>query len=289
MPTNLLWLNGETMPIEEGRVGVEDRGFLFSDGIYEVVLFYDGRPFMMREHLERWEFSARGILLHSPGTLDQRAARIAELVERSGHRDAMVYGQLTRGASVRNHLFPSADTPPTEMWFVRPAPKYAPETKENGVALITHADERWAHCEYKTISLLPNCLAKEHARRAGAFEALLHREGVVTECSASNAWCVRDGVVFTHPISPRILCGITRMAIIEVARACGVEVREQAVGVAEFRAADEAFISSTTMEVMPATKLDHAPIGDGRVGPVTKTLMAALRERVMAECEAAAV
>jgi len=289
MAANLLWLNGEIMPIDEGRIGVEDRGFLFSDGIYEVVAFYDGRPFMMREHLERWEYSARGIMLESPGTLDERMARIADLVERSGHRNAMAYGQLTRGCATRNHLFPAAGTPATELWFVRPAPKYAPEFKEQGVALASQPDDRWAHCEYKTISLLPNCLAKERAKRAGAFEALLHRDGVVTECSSSNAWCVRDGVVFTHPISPRILCGITRMAIVETAKAIGVEVRERAVGVAEFRDAEEAFISSTTMEVMPATRLDNAPIGDGRVGPVTRRLMAALRERIEADCEMAGV
>ncbi len=287
MAQDLLWLNGLVSPISDGRINVEDRGFLFSDGIYEVVLFYNGRPFMLSEHLDRWESSAAGIMLDSPGTRAQREQRILELVAQSGHANAMVYGQLTRGAARRNHLFPDeATTPPTELWFVRPAPVYAADMRENGVALKSHPDERWAQCQYKTIGLLPNCLAKERARRAGCFEALLVREnGVVTECSASNAYCVRDGVIFTHPLTNRILPGITRMAILATAKSIGLEVREQAVTLDEFRSADEAFISSSTMEVMPATRLDGGSIADGRVGAVTRRLMAAVHERVRFECE----
>jgi len=285
MATDLLWLNGAITPIVEGRVPIEDRGLLFSDGIYEVVLFYNGVPFMLREHLERWAFSARGLMMEDPRTIEWREAMIRDLVHQSGHGDAMVYGQLTRGVARRNHIFPDAEsTPPTEFWFVRETPRHNPEHYETGVSLISHPDERWAHCEYKTISLLPNCLAKERARRAGCFEAIQVREdGTVTEGTTSNAYCVRRGVLYTHPISARILGGITRGAILELARELEIEVREEAVSIDDFRAADEVFLSSTTMEVMPATRLDGHEIGDGRVGEVTRRLRHALRERIVEE------
>ncbi|MBX3729916.1 MAG: aminotransferase class IV [Candidatus Sumerlaeia bacterium] len=290
MPRDLLWLNGQVMDIAEGRLPVEDRATNFGEGIYEVILFYDGRPFLLREHLERWEFSARGIEIVSPGTLPERFDRLCALVEESGHRNAMVYGQLSRGVAKRNHLFPDpAVVPPTEFWFVRPAPVHKAEHYANGVKLVSHPDERWPHCHYKTIALLPNCLAKNRAQRAGGFEALLYREdGTVTECSASNAWCVRGGEVWTHPATNRILAGITRRAIIEEARALGLAVREEAVSLAGFKSADEVFVSSTTMEVMPVSAIDEARIGKGAPGPVTAKLRSALRERVERDCAAAA-
>jgi D-alanine transaminase len=285
MAKDLLWLNGTVTAIEDGRVPIEDRGLLFSDGIYEVVLFYDGVPFMIREHLDRWSFSAQGIMLDDPRDNHWRESMIRDLVAQSGHRNAAVYGQMTRGTARRNHLFPDpATTTPNEFWFVRAAPVHKAEHYENGVALLSHPDERWANCHYKTISLLPNCLAKERARLASCFEALLVREdGIVTECSTSNAYCLRDGVLCTHPRTPRILGGVTRIAILALARELGIPVREQPVHIDDFRAADEAFISSTTMEVMPATRLDGTPIGDGRVGEVTRRLRRALRERILGE------
>lgn len=284
MPQDLLWLDGNITRIEDGRVSVEDRGFNFSDGIYEVILACNGRPFMLREHLERWEFSAAGIMLASPGTLAEREARILDLLERSGHRSAAIYGQLTRGSARRNHLFPDeATTPPTELWWVRPAPVYASELRANGVTAISHPDERWLHCQYKTIGLLANVLAKERAKRAGAWEAILYREdGTVTESAVSNAWCVRQGTLYTHPLTPRILGGMTRKAVLALAAEFGMPVREEAVTLDQFRKADEAFVSSTTIGVMPVTKLDGAPIGTGRPGPITVRLMNELLERMAA-------
>src|SRR5690606_23718316 len=178
-------------------------------------------------------------------TIEWRSAMLRDLVAQSGHRDAMVYGQMTRGVSRRNHLFPDpATTPPTEFWFVRPAPRHNAEHYENGVALISHPDERWAHCHYKTISLLPNCLAKERARRAGCFEAVQVRPGgIVTEGTTSNIYCVRKGTLYTHPAGQEILSGITRMAILQLARELEIPVREEAVHIADFRAADEIFLS----------------------------------------------
>lgn len=286
MPRDLLWINGETMPVEGALLPLEDRATVFGEGIYEVAIFYDGQPFMLREHLERWEQSAAGIELVSPGTLEEREARVCALVEQSGHLDAIVYGQLSRGHARRNHLFPDPRTvAPTEFWIVRKAPVHKAECYRAGVRLVSQPDERWAHCHYKTISLLPNCLAKERAHRAGGYEALLFREdGTVTECSSSNAYCVRGGVVWTHPATNRILEGVTRQAIMAAAASLGIPVREQAVTLEEFKQADEAFISSTTMEVMPVTAVDEARIGAAKPGPVTLRLREAIRARVMREC-----
>lgn len=285
MAKNLLWLNGRISSIEEGRVSVEDRGLNFSDGIYEVAVYYNGRPFMAREHLERWHFSAEGLMMKAPGTIDERLETLQELVDESGHPSAMVYGQLTRGTAPRNHLFPSPPVEPTEFWFVKPAPRHSPELRANGAKLVTHPDERWVHCQYKTVSLLPNVLAKERAHRQGGYEALLWLpDGTVTECTSANAYCVRGGVVYTHPRTPRILGGITRLAILALAKSLGLEVREQSQTLEQFRRADEVFISSTTMEVMPATRIDDGAVGNGKVGPITNALAAGLRERIAEEC-----
>src|SRR5690606_1600112 len=160
-------------------------------------------------------------------------------------------------------------------------PKHPEHLYESGVKLTSHPDERWAHCHYKTISLLPNVLAKERAHREGSYEALLFREnGLVTECSSSNAYCVRDGVIYTHPLTPRILGGVTRIAVLRAARELGIEVREHAQTLTQFRNADEVFISSTTMEVMPVTKLDNDLIGCGLVGPVARQLRRSIRQAV---------
>ncbi|MCB2156887.1 aminotransferase class IV [bacterium] len=277
------------MPLSEGRVSVEDRGFQFADGIYEAIRCYDGVPLMLDEHLQRFENSARAILIEPPGTRDERAENIRSLVRESGFGDCLLYGQLTRGASPRKHTFPLAkDCPPTELWYVRELQAHAPEHYRDGVALLSHPDERWARCNIKSLALLPNVLAKERARRAGCFEALLYREdGTVTECGASNAYCVIDGVVRTHPLNNRILPGVTRLLVLQVAREEGVEVVEEAVTLDEFAAAPEAFISSTTMEIMPATRLDGKPIGNGQVGPVTRSLMGKVNDRARAMCAAA--
>ncbi|MEQ8822724.1 MAG: D-amino acid aminotransferase [Sumerlaeia bacterium] len=281
MTRPLLWLNGELMDLADGRIPIEDRGYQFADGLYEVIRFENGRPLMLREHLERWKASAEELLIDMPGTLDSREALVRELVDRSGFSFATVYGQLTRGVAPRNHVFPSASTPPTEIWIVKPWKPWAEELYETGVSLFSQPDERWTRCNIKSISLLPNVLAKEKAKRAGGFEALLYREdGTVTECSAANAYCVCGGVVRTHPLSNRILPGIARMMILDVARQIGVPVQEEAATLDEFRAADEVFISSTTMDLMPVTQIDGQDIGTGEVGPVSQRLLAAARDRV---------
>lgn len=278
----LIHIDGSIQPLSGAQVSVEDRGNLFADGIYEVVAFHGGQPLLLEEHLDRWETSAKGLLLDSPVTRAERRARILELVEQSGFQDALVYGQMTRGAGRRNHVFPPAGTPPTEFWFVRALPQYPEELRQNGVGLATHPDERWANCHLKTICLLPNVLAKERARRIGAFESLLidPADGRVTECTSSNAYAVIDGAIQTHPLGRKILPGITRLLVQRVAQELGIAFIERPVPIGEFRGADEAFITSTTMGVMPATQLDRRPIGSGRVGRITRELAAAVEDHV---------
>lgn len=278
---DLLWLDGAFLPAEAGRVSFEDRGFQFADGIYEVVACYDGEPLMIEEHLDRFDASAAGLMIDPDFSRDVRREAILELARRSPTRDSMIYGQLTRGAAPRSHVFPASHVHPTELWHARPLPTYPPDYHQKGVGLISHPDERWANCHLKTISLLPNCLAKEKAKRAGCFEALFfNAEGIVTECGASNAWAVINGELRTHPLTRAILGGITRILILELARDLGIHVNETAATLDEFRNADEVFLSSTTIGALPVSRIDDGQIRDGKPGAVTRSLMAAFDARI---------
>jgi D-alanine transaminase len=269
----LLWINGHRMPLPAGTVSIEDRGFQFADGIYEVIAFTDQRPVLLEEHLDRFERSAAGLLLEPDITRAERRSVIESLVADSGFREAMVYGQLTRGAARRAHVFPPEGTPATELWYVRALPRQPQECYDRGASAITLPDERWLRCDIKSVSLLPNILAKEKARRAGALEAILHEaDGTVTEAAASNVFCVLDGVIRTHPLTSRILPGITRIEVLAAARALGIPLREEAVRLGELRRAEEIFVTSTTMGVMPVTALDGARVGEGLPGPIARAL-----------------
>lgn len=267
-----VWLNGRYMPLAEGSVPLEDRGLQFADGIYEVIAAQDGRPILLHEHLDRMERSARGILLTSPYSRATREEVITRLLADFPVGRAMVYGQLTRGTSRRSHPFP-AQPQPTEYWYARPLPPLDPEFYRAGVALISHPDERWAHCWIKSTCLLANILAKQAAHEKGAFDALLHREdGMVTETSAANAYMVRAGTIHTHPENGRILGGCKRSLILRLAAQEGIGVVERAFSLQEAREADELFISSTTLNALPARSLDGRPIGRGSAGPVALRL-----------------
>lgn len=267
-----VFLNGRYVPYEEARVPVEDRGFLFGDGIYEVIKIYRGRPFRLRDHLARLERSAREILLELPdvdwGGVVERLVRGGGLAD----RDATVYIEVSRGSGPRAHHFPPAGTPPTVLALARELPGVSPEFRERGATAITHPDLRWARCDIKSVNLLPNVLAKEKAVRAGAYEAILVRDGVAIEGSSSNFFAVLDGAVVTHPEGPHILSGVTRAAVLGLARDLGYQVVEAPILVADLRRASELFVTSTTAEVMPIVRVDGEPVGDGRPGPVARKL-----------------
>ncbi len=280
----LLYLNGDFMPIREGRVSCEDRGFNFADGVYEVVRVYGGQPFTAREHLERQVQSAQGLGFEIPLTVEEFGEVLRELIDRSGYQEALLYTQVTRGAAPRQHLYEN-DIRPTVMAFIRPPPAQPREWREVGTMALPQPDIRWDLCNLKTISLLANILAKNRAHRAGGVEALYHLpDGTVTEGSATNAYAVRGGEVWTAPLGPKILPGITRRQILAMAETLGVRVHEKALTLGEFESADEVFLSASNLELLPVTRLDQRVIGAGKPGPVSLRLHEAYRERVRQAC-----
>jgi D-alanine transaminase len=270
----LLYLNGEYMPLEQGRVPVEDRGYVFGDGIYEVIRCYDGRPFRMREHLLRFHASAGGIDLALPLTDAEIGTVCDTLLARTGLRDCTIYLQVTRGVAPRAHVFP-AGVRPTVMAFARAVAPPSPAQRESGVPLVSVNDDRWGRCNIKSLNLLANVLAKEKAHAAGGFEGLFVRDGIVTEGTASNAFMVQGRVIYTHPANNRILHGVTRAAVIEVAKGEGFPVREEPRTLGDHLDADEVFLSGTTVEVLGVATIDGKPLRSRGAGPVTRKLFEA--------------
>ncbi len=263
-----VYLNGKLVPHSEAKISVEDRGFNFADGIYEVVRIAGGRPFRFEAHLDRFQGGARALEIELPLTRDEVREAILEVASANDVDEGTVYVQLTRGAAPRDHAFPQGVTP-TLVVLAKTSAGPAPEALERGVGVVTAPDLRWGYCEIKTIGLLPNVIAYQHARSENCHEAVLVRDGLVTEGSHSSVFCVQDGVVYTHPID-NILPSITRRYLIESLRADGIDVREEGVVLESFRGADEIFLAGTTTEVMGVVRIDGTPVGSGEVGPVTR-------------------
>ncbi len=280
----LAWINGSTTELSEARVSLEDRGFFFGDGVYETLRIYHGKPFYLRPHLQRLERSAEAILLKLPYTLEELEAIMLQLIEDSGSKEAYLYLQLTRGSAPRNHLFPEG-VKPTLALYVRAFPPRFGTVSKTGAPCITLPDERWLHCNIKTINLLPNVLAKEKARQAGAYEAILYRPGgVVTEGSSTNVFAVRGGAVYTHPESDLILSGITRQVILGLLSEAGIHCREEAVSLEQLCDAAEVWVSSSVAEIVPVNSLDGKPVGEGKPGPITQQVMREYRVAVQRCC-----
>jgi D-alanine transaminase len=277
---DVVFLDGKFLPRGEARVSIEDRGYQFADGAYEVIRFHGRRGIRLRQHLERMERSLGHLRIVGAPTLNEWLAIIEELQDRCAIPDdpshvTILYQQVTRGVAPRNHVFPASCKPVATLNF-RMAPAYSKQQRENGVALSCQPDERWNRCYIKAVNLLPVVLAKQAAVDAGAFEALLVRNGFVTEGGATNAYCVIGGTIFTHPEGPHILSGVVREMVLEAAQKAGIPLRETPVLLEDFRKADEVFISSTTMDIMPVTRLDGDVVGNGTPGPVTRRLMEVL-------------
>ncbi len=266
--SELVYLNGELVPYGEAKISVEDRGFNFSDGIYEVIRVVGGNAFRIEAHLDRFEGGARALEIELPLTRDGVHEAVLEAARANGVTEGTVYVQLSRGAAPRKHAFPEGARP-TLVILARSFPGPAPEHFEKGVEVLTQPDLRWGYCEVKTVGLLPNVIAFQHARSEGCFEAILVRDGIVTEGSHSSTFCVRDGIVYTHPID-NILPSITRKYLIEAYRTEGVEVKEVGVRIEEYRAADEILLAGTTTEVMPVVQVDGELVGSGRPGELTR-------------------
>ena len=281
----LAWINGTTVELSEARISLEDRGFFFGDGVYEALRIYWGKPFHLKAHLERLGRSAAAILLALPHSNDVLAASALQLIEDSGLQEAYLYIQLTRGVAPRMHFFPEEVTPTLIMYVRALPPGFGAAVSESGVPCSTLPDERWLHCNIKTVNLLANVLAKEKARRAGAYEAIFYRPGdVVTEGSSTNVFVVEGDVVSTHPESNLILPGITRQVVLELLSSAGVPCREEAVSLTRLRSADEIWVSSSVAEIVPVISLDGRPVGDGKPGPVTRKIIESYREAVQSSC-----
>jgi D-alanine transaminase len=268
-----VYLNGQFLPLEEAKVSVLDRGFIYGDGVYELVPVYGRRPYRLRQHLARLQRSLDGIRLANPHTDDEWEAIIAGLIGRMAFADQGVYLQVTRGAAKRDHAFP-AGVAPTVFMMSNPLALPSREQIERGVAVVTAADERWLHCDLKTISLLGNVLARQLAVDAGATETVLFRNGYLTEASASNVLLVRDGVIVAPPKDNQILPGITYDVAFELAREGGLPIQVRPVPKEEALAADEMWLSSSTKEVLAVTSLDGRPFGGGKPGPVFRKVHA---------------
>ncbi|MFP4125406.1 MAG: D-amino-acid transaminase [Alphaproteobacteria bacterium] len=277
----IAYVNGRYVPKTDATVHVEDRGNQFADGVYEVLKVVDGRMSDGDRHVARLHRSLAALRIEPPMSDAALAQVIGETVRRNKLKDATVYLQVSRGPAPRDHLFPVAPQP-TLIVTAKPLKRPDPQSYAAGVDVVTAPDIRWLKCEVKSISLLANVLAKQAAKEQGAYEAWLVRDGdVVTEASASNAYIVdADGVLRTHPTSPRILGGVTRSVVLELARDEGVSVDERAFTTAEIAQAREAFLTSTSSWVMPVVRVDGQAVGAGAPGPVTRRLQAAYHRHV---------
>lgn len=265
--SDIVYLNGRFLPQDQAFVPVMDRGFVFGDGVYEVIPVYGGRPFRLHQHLQRLQHSLDGIRLANPMADERWCEILHRVVAENGGGEQSVYLQVTRGHAPRDHAFP-AQTAPTVFISSSPLKPVAPQLLKDGVAAITLEDIRWKYCHIKAIALLPNILLRQQAIDAGAQEAILIRDGVVTEGAASNVFMVRDGVIKTPPKGPFLLPGITRDLVLELAQTHGLAQQECEFGPAELASADEIWLSSSTKELLPVTRLDAAAVGTGRPGPV---------------------
>lgn len=264
-------VNGCFGPVAEAVVSIEDRGFQFGDGVYEVIRTYRGKPFALDEHLARFERSAQALHLSLGLTKDQWMALVQEGLRLSQFPETKIYLQVTRGQAPRDHLFPASTVPTTVLTFRELHPLDA-SIRQAGVRALTVDDIRWGRCDIKSVNLLANVLARQRAKEAGVFEAILVRDGLVTEGSVSNVMVVRNGVVETAPEGHRILSGVTRAMVLELARKEGLPVVETFVGREDLLAASEVFLTGTTVEVLPVVRIDGQPIGAGVPGPLSQRL-----------------
>lgn len=267
----IIYLNGAFMPIEEARVPVLDRGFIFGDGVYELIPVYSRRAFRLREHLRRLQHSLDGIRLANPRSEDEWAALVEELIARNEEQDQSIYLHITRGVAKRDHPFPP-DVPPTVFMMSNPPVTSPAELVETGVAVVSAADNRWLRCDIKGISLLPNVLLRQLSVDAGAAETLLLRDGFLTEGAASNIFVVKDGLLLAPPKDHLMLPGVTYDVMLELAAGANFKFEVRRISEDEVRTAQELWMTSSAKEVLAITQLDGHPVGNGVPGPLFRQM-----------------
>jgi D-alanine transaminase len=253
----------------------EERASQFGDGVYEVIRIYQGKYYLLKEHVDRLFRSAEAIKIKLDITHREITDLLLELLERNEMtEDGKMYLQVSRGSAPRDHVFPGDDITANMYAYIEDFPRNQ-ELLKNGVSTITHPDVRWEYCYIKSLNLLPNVLAKQEAKEQGGFEAILHKDGLVTECSSSNVYMVKEGTIYTHPASNNILYGCVRMRVEDFAKDLNIPFKEEAFKVEDIQTADELFLTSSTSEIMPVVKVDNKQIMDGKPGKITKQLQAA--------------
>jgi D-alanine transaminase len=271
-----VYLNGEFLPPDQARVSVFDRGFIFGDGVYEVIPVFGGRLFRLPHHLARLDASLGAIRLRNPHSQQEWNSIFTRLLA-AGSGDQSIYLQITRGVAPRDHAFPPNITP-TVFAYAQPLKYSPPEQLAQGVAAVTADDIRWQRCDIKAIALLANALLRQEALDQGAVEAILVRDGLVTEGAASNLFVVKNGRLVTPPKGPFILPGITRDLVVEIARAKDIPCDELPVKIEMLIAADEVWLTSSTKEILPITRIDGRPVGNGKPGPMHTKMFALYKE-----------
>jgi D-alanine transaminase len=282
-PKDIVYINGSFVPRADARVSVEDRGFVFGDGVYEVIRAIHGHLFATRFHNARLERSLAGVRIELNGEdSPDRFVEIGKQLLRDNNLmegEATLYMQITRGATTRAHYFPPPGITPTVYISVT---RFTPnrDMATNGASAISHPDLRWGRCDLKTLNLLPNVLASQVAKERGAFEAMLIREGVITEGAKTNFFGVVNGTLRTHPCDNRILPGITREVLEKLARDLSIELDETPIKEAEIPRLTELFLTGTTTDVTPVVRLDDKPVGSGRPGELTRRLQRVLADNL---------
>lgn len=274
---NTVYLNGSFMPADQARISPLDRGFLFADGVYEVVPAIGGDLFGLDEHLQRLERSMSAVRIGNAMSREAWAALARELITRNGGGDLSLYIQVSRGApGKRDHAFPAATAQVAPTVYMATSPLSHSSIYDldaaAGASAITREDIRWGRCDIKSVSLLPNVMFHQEAREAGAAEAILLRDGFVTEGTTTNVYVIKSGVVLTAPLSNRILGGVTRIFVLKLCHELGFLVEERDASEAELRSADEIWISSSTKDVLPIVTLDGVAVGASEPGPMWKLL-----------------
>lgn len=274
----MILYQNQFVPKDKMNVSFEDRGYYFGDGVYEVFRIYRGKLFEKQAHMKRLKRSAEEIRLRLPYSAEEIEAKLESLVMQEQIEEGTLYMQITRGCAPRTHAFPE-NAEPVLLAYCNEVKRPLKSIRE-GIAAVMLADIRWHRCDIKSLNLLGNVLAKQEAVEQGADEAILHRDGRVTECSASNVMMVKGGIIYTHPADNYILHGVTRALMLKLAEQEAIEVREQARSVEDFLQADEAFITGTTVEITPIIRIDGQAVGTGRPGPVTVRLQSVFDKQI---------
>lgn len=271
MSSQLVYLNGEYLPLNEAKVSVLDRGFIFGDGVYEVIPAYGGKALRFEHHMQRLQNSLDAVRIRNPLSNEQWQKIIDKLISEKGEEDQYVYMHITRGVALRDHRFPDEISPTV---FVMSSILHTvdPELLKQGVHAVTLDDIRWQYCNIKAIALLPNILLRQQAVDKGAVEAILIRDGNMTEGAASNVFIVSDGIIKTPPKDQKLLPGITRDLVVELANTHKMPIEEVAISEKEFLTADEIWLTSSTKEILAVTKINEQQVGNGKPGVIWKDM-----------------